>query len=46
MRVTAARADRKLEVEMAETLLLDEQGRWTEYWALADDQAAVDAFWS
>jgi ketosteroid isomerase-like protein len=46
MRVTATRADRKLEVEMAETLLLDEQGRWTEYWALADDQAAVDAFWS
>jgi uncharacterized protein len=46
MRVTATRADRKLDVEMAETLLLDEQGRWAEYWALADDQAAVDAFWS
>src|SRR5262245_34032555 len=46
MRVTAKREDRRLEVEMAETLLLDEEGRWAEYWALADDQAAVDAFWS
>jgi ketosteroid isomerase-like protein len=46
MRVTARRADQKLDVEMAETLLLDEQGRWKEYWALADDQGAVDAFWS
>jgi uncharacterized protein len=46
MRVTAQRGDRTLDVEMAETLLLDEDGRWQEYWALADDQAAVDAFWS
>jgi ketosteroid isomerase-like protein len=46
MRVTAKRSGRKLNVEMAETLLLDEEGRWQEYWALADDQAAVDAFWS
>jgi uncharacterized protein len=46
MRVTAEREDHTLDVEMAETLLLDDQGRWAEYWALADDQAAVDAFWS
>lgn len=46
MRVTGKRGDRTLDVEMAETLLLDEDGRWKEYWALADDQAAVDAFWS
>jgi hypothetical protein len=46
MRVTACRGDRKLDALMAETLLLDEDGRWVEYWALADDQSAVDAFWS
>ena len=46
MRVTGRRGDRTLDVLMAETLILDEAGRWKEYWALADDQAAVDAFWS
>ncbi len=46
MRVTARRGDRNLNVLMAEALTLDEDGRWREYWALADDQSAVDAFWS
>ena len=46
MRVTACRGERNLDVVMAETLTLDDEGRWTEYWAIADDQAAVDAFWS
>lgn len=46
MNVTAARDDRRMDVLLAEALALDEEGRWHEYWALADDQDAVDAFWS
>ncbi len=25
---------------------VDVDGRWTEFWALADNQRAVDEFWS
>ena len=46
MRVTAQGAEQKLDVLIAEVLTLDRMGRWQEYWALADDQASVDAFWS
>jgi uncharacterized protein len=46
MRVTGRRDGKELDVLLAEALTLDEQGRWREYWALADDQPAVDAFWS
>jgi hypothetical protein len=35
-----------MDVLLAEALTLDPIGRWTEYWALANDQDAVDAFWS
>ncbi len=45
-RVSAYREVRSLDVLLAEALALDPDGRWTEYWALADDQDAVDAFWS
>lgn len=46
VRVTAHRDVRTLDVLLAEALTLDQRGRWTEYWALANDQDAVDAFWS
>ena len=46
MRVTAYRDVRTLDVLFAEALTLDPQGRWSEYWALSNDQDAVDAFWT
>lgn len=46
MRVSAYRDVRWMDVLLAEALTLDPNGRWTEYWALANDQDAVDAFWS
>jgi len=45
-RVTAERQDRHLDVVMAQAFRVNPAGRFTEYWALADDQEAVDAFWS
>ena len=46
MHVTAHRDVRTLDVLVAEALTLDPEGRWKEYWALAKEQDAVDAFWS
>ena len=46
LRATAERGGRTLDVLLAEAFVFDEHGRWKEYWALANDQAAVDAFWS
>ena len=46
LRVTAARAEKRLDVTMAEAFRFDEDGRITEFWAHATDQAAIDAFWS
>jgi hypothetical protein len=31
---------------LAQTRRLADDGRWCEYWAVADDQEAVDAFWA
>jgi ketosteroid isomerase-like protein len=45
-RVTAQRDGKSLDVEMAQALQVNPEGKWTEYWALSDDQEAVDAFWS
>jgi ketosteroid isomerase-like protein len=45
-RVAAQRDGKSLDVTLAQAFTVDADGRWTEYWALADDQAAVDAFWS
>jgi hypothetical protein len=30
---------------MVEAITLTDDGKWAEFWALADDQAGVDAFW-
>jgi len=46
LRVTAARSDKGLDVTMAEAFRFDEDGRITEFWAHATDQAAIDTFWS
>ena len=46
-RVRGSRRDeRRLDVEMAEAFVFAEDGRVTEFWALASDQDAVDAFWA
>ena len=43
--VTAERAGRRLDVTMAEAFQFDDQGRIREFWAHANDQAAIDRFW-
>ena len=45
-RVTGRRAGQGLDVVLAQAFRVSPTGEWTEYWAFADDQAAVDAFWS
>jgi uncharacterized protein len=45
-RVTAEREGRKLDVVQAQAFRVNEEGKFSEYWALAGDQEAVDAFWS
>jgi uncharacterized protein len=46
-RVRGSREDeRKLDVEMAEAFIFADDGRVREFWALASDQDAVDAFWA
>ena len=37
---------RELDVEMTEAFTFAGDGRVTEFWALATDQSAVDAFWA
>jgi ketosteroid isomerase-like protein len=45
-RVTGERGGRKFDAVFAQALRFDDEGRWTEYWALADLQDEVDAFWT
>ena len=45
-RVTADRGDRHLDVVLVQAYRINSDGKFTEYWALADDQDAVNAFWS
>jgi ketosteroid isomerase-like protein len=45
-RVTAEREGRRLDVLQAQAFRVNADGKFCEYWALADDQEAVDAFWS
>jgi uncharacterized protein len=46
MRVSGNRDGKTLNVTLAEAFTVGPDGRWTEFWSLADDQDAVDAFWS
>lgn len=45
LRAIGERNGKTLDVKMAEGLSFDDQGRWREFWALANDQEAVDEFW-
>jgi ketosteroid isomerase-like protein len=44
--VRAQREGRSMDVVLAQVFKVAPDGRWSEYWALADDQEAVDRFWS
>lgn len=46
LRVTGDRAGRRLDTLMAEAFTFDGEGRITEFWATASDQAAIDEFWN
>ena len=46
MRVTGERDGKTLNVTLTEAFSIGPDGRWNEFWSLADDQDAVDAFWS
>jgi ketosteroid isomerase-like protein len=46
MRVTGERDGKQLDVLMAEVMKVAPDGKWTEFWAVADDQESVDKFWS
>jgi ketosteroid isomerase-like protein len=44
-RVTGERDGRTFDVVLAQAVRFDDDGRWSEYWALADEQDVIDAFW-
>ena len=46
LRVRGERNGRTLDVEMAEAFTVRPDGTWSEFWSMADDQAAVDEFWT
>jgi ketosteroid isomerase-like protein len=45
-RVRGQRGTKSLDVVLAQAFRLNPSGQWSEYWAFADDQKAVDEFWS
>lgn len=45
-RVTAQQEGQQLDVVLAQAFTIDGERKLSEYWALADDQVAVDTFWS
>ena len=45
-RITGQRDGRKFDAVFAQAIRFDNEGRWAEYWALADEQDEVDAFWT
>jgi ketosteroid isomerase-like protein len=45
-RVTAQREGKNLDTVLAQILRNGPSGQWNEYWAVADEQDEVDAFWS
>ena len=46
VRVRGERDGRTLDTNMAQIVKVGADGRWAEYWALSDDQNAIDAFWA
>ena len=45
LHVTGEREGKQLDVTMAEAFQFDGEGRIREFWAHANDQHAIDAFW-
>ncbi len=46
VRATAERDGQQLDVQLAEGMEIGDDGMFTQWWFLPDDQAAWDAFWS
>jgi ketosteroid isomerase-like protein len=46
LRASGKRAGRRLDAVMVEAITVAPDGRWSEVWSMADDQSAVDEFWS
>jgi ketosteroid isomerase-like protein len=46
LRVTGERAGRRVDVEMAQAFTVDDNGKLSEFWSMADDQDALDEFWA
>jgi ketosteroid isomerase-like protein len=46
LRVTGERAGKRLDVEQAQAFTVDADGKLAEFWSMADDQAALDEFWT
>jgi ketosteroid isomerase-like protein len=44
-RITGKRNGRMFDGVFAQAIRFDDNGRWAEYWALADEQDEVDDFW-
>jgi ketosteroid isomerase-like protein len=45
LKASAEVRGRTLDARLVEAIRLSDDGRWAEFWGLAEDQAAVDAFW-
>ena len=45
-RISGERDGKRLDAVLAQAITFDDEGRWTEYWALADAQDEVDEFWA
>jgi uncharacterized protein len=45
-RITGQRGGKQLDAVLAQAITFADDGRWSEYWALADRQDEVDEFWA
>jgi ketosteroid isomerase-like protein len=45
-RVSGERDGKKFDAVLAQAVRFNDEGRWAEYWALADEQDEIDAFWA
>jgi ketosteroid isomerase-like protein len=46
LRVTGERGGKRVDIEMAQAFTVDVSGKLAEFWSMADDQDALDEFWS
>ncbi len=46
LRVSGRRHGNEFDVLMHQMFTVAPDGRWLEFWGMADDQDGVDAFWS